>query len=206
MTLAYLQTRGPGPGLRGRARGRGCSAGPRKAGEGLALEAAWPSPAGAAWPFGSASRLRLQTWARAHSRPLPPTPPAFYAIRVLAPAALALPALPTSLSGMSKRESPTELPVKEIETASPTLCCPGPRPLPSAAPLATVPPQRAQTAPLLTGAEQSPCLSSKVSDLLLRFLESLLPSPPPGRGTDYVKIRFLLMSKTGKFHVKAKGE
>lgn len=102
MTLAYLQARDPGPGLQGRTRGWGCSAGPWKAGAGLALEAARPSPAWAAWPFGSVSRLRLQTWARAHSLPLPPTPPAFYAIRVLAPAAR--PAHPTHITFRNVQE------------------------------------------------------------------------------------------------------
>lgn len=178
MTLAYLQVRGPGPGLRGRARSRGCSAGPWKAGEGLAPEAARPSPAGAAWPFGSASRLRLQTWARVHSRPLPPTPPAFYAIRVLAPAA-ALPALPTSLSGMSTRESPMSCQSRKQKLQAPPFATQDPGLSHGQLPSATVPPQRAQTARRpVDHAEQSPCLSSRVSDLLLRFLESLLPSRP----------------------------
>lgn len=142
---------------------------------------------------------------RAHSRPLPPTPPAFYAIGVLAPAAR--PAHPAHITFRNVQEGePHGAASQGTRNGKPHPLLPRIQDSPFNSSLATVPPQRAQPAPRLTRWGAESCLSSRVSDLLPRFLESLLPSPPPGRGTDNVEIRFLLKSKTGKFHVQVKGE
>lgn len=90
--------------------------------EKLGLGAGWPILASVACLLGLIP-VKLQTWAWSRSLPLPPTGPAFYAICALAPAVR--PARPTtSLSGMSEREGPLELPIKETETSKPHLLLP----------------------------------------------------------------------------------
>ena len=106
--------------------------------------------------------------------------------------------LPTSLPGMSKREGPTELPIKETETAKPHLLLPKVQDSACQHLLsAPVPPQQAQTSPLgtrykaLTGSpvdsvmEQSPaivCPAGSLTCLLAVpgiILASLSPQASP---------------------------
>ena len=149
-------------------------------------------------------------------------PLAFYAIRVWAP--VAPPASPTHITFRNVQVGgPPKLPVTETETAqAPPFAAQGLELSPSTTPLGhSSPPQQAQTGPLegpeiswswppvVCATEQSPCLSSRVSDL-----PPVIPGIIPAFPTPHLRQRHRQMWKslafinfiTGKFHMKVKGE